>query len=136
MSNILSRETLVETFLQLGRALVEVPEGERAWLEGEVAGLIVHFTKDFLEIVATAKDGPELKLSLWLDDLGMHPPDSPLRRELGDFLTKLAAVPRAMPEESPSQGLAATRGAKDARGDVDFARSGMPGSGENRSLPA
>ena len=63
MSNILSRETLVETFLQLGRALVEVPEGERAWLEGEVAGLIVHFTKDFLEIVATAKDGPELKLS-------------------------------------------------------------------------
>jgi hypothetical protein len=134
MSSTLSRETLVETFLSLGKALVEVPEGERSWLEGEVAGLVVHFTKDFLEIVATAESGPELKLSMWLDDLALHPAESPLRRELGDFLTKLAEVPRAL-----DAGSAARRvnvGAKDARPDVDFASSGMSSEGEDRSLPA
>lgn len=134
MFDIISREALVETFLRLGRALVEVPEGERAWLEGEVAGLIVHFSGDFLEIVATAKEGAELRLSMWLDELSLHPPESPLRRELGDFLTKLAEVPRAFPVDPTPSGRGGDPGAKDARGAAEFANHGVRDSREERNL--
>ena len=134
MSSTLSREALVETFLRLGKALVEVPEGERSWLEGEVTGLVVHFTRDFLEIVATAESGPELKLSMWLDDLALHPAESPLRRELGDFLTKLAEVPRALGTRSAARRV--DGGAKDARPESDFVGSGMSPVGEDRNFPS
>jgi hypothetical protein len=134
MFDIISREALVETFLRLGRALVEVPEGERAWLEGEVAGLIVHFSGDFLEIVATAKEGAELRLSMWLDELSLHPPESPLRRELGDFLTKLAEVPRAFPVDPSPHGRGVAPGAKDARGAADSENPGVCDSREEHNF--